>query len=83
MLDNIVIVGDKQPGYGIVYRIRSDEQFGGLRIRNVLAQDVGKSGILLENLSKSGGLDSYSITGNLASVDADLPARRRLVEGNL
>ena len=83
LLDNIVIVGDKQPGYGIVYRIRSDEQFGGLRIRNVLEQDVGKSGILLENLSKSGGLDSYSITGNLASVDADLPARRRLVEGNL
>lgn len=83
LLDNIVITGDLQPERGIEYRVRADERFGGLRIRNVVAPAVNEIGIALENLSKAGGLDSYLITGNMATVKAELPAGKRLVEGNL
>ncbi len=83
LLDNIVITGELQPGRGVEYRIRADERFGGLRIRNVVAPAVKEIGIALENLSKAGGLQSYLITGNMATVKAELTASKRLVEGNL
>ncbi len=83
LLDNIVLAGSLRPERGIEYRIRSDERFGGLRIRNVVAQGTKSAGIALENLSKAGGLDSYAITDNLATVDAELESRIRVVRGNL
>ena len=83
LIDNIVITGDLQPQVGVAYRIRADERFGGLRIRNVVAPSVKGAGISVERLSKAGGLESYMITGNMATVKADLEARKRLVEGNL
>ncbi len=83
LLDNIVITGRPQPGRGVEYRITADEAFGGLRIRNVVAPDARAVGIALENLSRSGRLDSYLVSANMASVKADLPAKRRLVDGNL
>ena len=83
LIDNIVVTGDLQPRTGVAYRIRAEERFGGLRIRNVVAAAVKGTGILVENLSEAGGLDSYMITGNLATVKADLEAGKRLVEGNL
>ena len=83
LIDNIVISGDLQPQVGVAYRIRADEQFGGLRIRNVVAPSVKGTGIVVENLSKAGGLKSYMVTGNMATVEARLDAGKRLVEGNL
>ena len=83
LLDNIVITGEQQPGRGIEFRIRTDRRLGGLRIRNVVAPDVKEVGIALENLSKGGGLDSYLITGNVATVKAELAAGKHLVDGNL
>ena len=83
LLDNIVITGEQQPGRGVEYRIRTDRRLGGLRIRNVVAPDVKEVGIALENLSKGGGLDSYLITGNVATVKAELAAGKHLVDGNL
>ena len=83
LMDNIVIVGEQQPGRGIEFRIRTDRRLGGLRIRNVVAPDVKEVGIALENLSKGGSLESYLITGNVATVKAELAARKHLVEGNL
>ncbi len=83
LLDNIVFSGSMQPRLGILYRIRDNSRFGGLRIRNVVAPGVRDAGIALENLSESGGLSSYAITGNLATVRADVESPVRLVEGNL
>ena len=83
LIDNIVIAGEQQPARGIEYRIRTDRRLGGLRIRNVVAPDVKEVGIALENLSKGGGLESYLITGNVATVKADLAAGKHLVDGNL
>ena len=83
LLDNIVITGDRQPTRGLEYRVTADETFGGLRIRNVVASEVRDVGIALEDRSKSGGLESYLVTANMATVKADLPAERRVVEGNL
>ena len=83
LLDNIVIAGDRQSGLGVVYGIRADEQFGHLRIRNVVAPAVGEAGIALVNLSQSGGLDSYTIMKNVATVGARMPTPKWLVEGNL
>ena len=83
LLDNIVIAGEQQPGRGIEYRIRTDRKLGALRIRNVVAPDVKEVGIALENLSKDGSLESYLITGNVATVKAELTAGRHLVDGNL
>ena len=83
LLDNIVITGERQPTRGLEYRVTADERFGGLRIRNVVASEVRDVGIALEDRSKSGGLESYFVTANMATVKADLPADRRVVEGNL
>lgn len=83
LLDNIVITGERQPTRGLEYRVTADETFGGLRIRNVVASEVRDVGIALEDRSKSGGLESYFVTANMATVKADLPADRRVVEGNL
>ena len=83
LLDNIVISGSTQPRQGIAFRVRADERFGGLRIRNVAAPDVRGVGIAVENLSDAGGLDSFAITDNLATVKADGRSERGIVERNL
>ena len=83
LIDNVAFTGERQPAVGVAYRIRADERFGGLRIRNVMANEVRRVGILVENLSKAGGLDSYLITDNIAAVEAKLEAPKRLVESNL
>lgn len=83
LLDNIVVSGEPRPGRGVEYRVTAEETFSGLRIRNVVATRVQGVGIALENLSDSGSLEAYMVTGNMATVKADLPARIRLVEGNL
>lgn len=83
LVDNIVITGERQPERGVEFRITADEAFGGLRIRNVVAPGARAVGIALENLSRSGRLDSYLVSANMATVKADLPAKKRLVEGNL
>ncbi len=83
LLDNIVFAGNQQPARGVEYRVRSNERFGGLRIRNVVAPGAREAGITLRNLSDSGALDSYAITDNMATVKADLDAAKRVVEGNL
>ena len=83
LLDNIVISGSTQPRQGIAFRVRADERFGGLRIRNVAAPDVRGVGIAVENLSDAGGLDSFAITDNLATVQADGRSERGIVERNL
>lgn len=83
LLDNIVITGDRQPSRGVEYRVTANETYGGLRIRNVVASNVKGVGIALENRSEGGGLESYFVTANMATVAADLPAKMRVVEGNL
>ena len=83
LLDNIVIAGATQPRQGVVFRVRADERFGGLRIRNVAAPDVREVGIVVENLSDAGGLDSFAITDNLATVQADGRSEGGIVERNL
>ena len=83
LLDNIVISGATQPLQGVAFRVRADERFGGLRIRNVAAPDVRGVGIVVENLSEAGGLDSFAITDNLATVRADGRSERGIVERNL
>ena len=82
LVDNVVFTGEEGPDRAIEYRIRADERFGGLRIRNVVASGTKSAGIALSNLSKSGGLDSYAITDNMATVKAELEANLRIVEGN-
>ena len=84
LIDNVVFEGAKaRPAIGIPYRVRANKQYRGLRIRNVLARDVRAEGIVLENLSKSGGLDSYMITGNLSSVRDKIEGHRKVVLDNL
>lgn len=83
LIDNIVIAGERQPGRGVEYRLQSDRHLGGLRIRNVVAPNVREIGIALEDRSEDGVLESYLITGNMATVKAELAAKSRLVEGNL
>ena len=84
LLDNVVFEGDKaRPRHGILYRVRANEQYRGLRIHNVLAQDVRSEGIVLENVSESGSLDSYMITGNLSSVRDEVKGHRAVVRDNL
>ena len=83
LLDNIVISGTTQPRQAVAFRVRADERFGGLRIRNVAAPDARGVGIVVENLSESGGLDSFAITDNLATVRADGRSERGIVERNL
>ena len=83
VIDNVVIIGDSQPEIGVAYRVRADERFGGLRITNVIADQVRGTGIVVENLSEKGGLDSFLITGNMATVEAKVKSKRQLVEGNL
>ena len=83
LIDNVVFTGRSRPDRAIEYRVRADERFSGLRIRNVVASGTESAGIALANLSKSGGLSSYAITDNMATVKADLKAKSRIVEGNL
>ena len=84
LIDNVVFEGAKaQPAIGIAYRVRANKQYHGLRIRNVLARDVRAEGIVLENLSQSGGLDSYMITGNLSSVQDKIEGHGKVVLDNL
>jgi len=68
MIDNLVVSGEKQPMEGLRYSITADREFSGLRIRNVLAEDVRDRGIVLHNASKTGSLTSGWITDNLAIV---------------
>jgi len=83
LVDNVVITGEKQPKRGVEYRISSDETFDGLRIRNVVAPGAEEAGIVVENLSQSGGLGSYMITDNIATVEAEAASERGTVERNL
>ena len=83
LIDNVVFAGKLRPERGIEYRIRSNERFGGLRVRNVVARGTQSAGIVVANLSESGRLDSYAITDNLATVQADLESPARVVRGNL
>ena len=83
LVDNVVFSGDRQPKRGVEYRISADETFGGLRIRNVVAAGAEEAGIAVENVSRSGQLESYAITDNIATVKADVPSRRGTVERNL
>jgi hypothetical protein len=73
LINNVTILGDAQPQFGVVYRINSNETFAGLRIRNVLAPDVRETGIILENLSDSGRLESYELSDNTATVRKEIP----------
>lgn len=77
LIDNLTLSGARQPQFGVVYRLKSNENFGGLRIQNVLAPDVRKTGIVLENASESGRLEFYQLNGITATVDADIPAPKR------
>ena len=77
LIDNVTISGAKQPQFAVVYRVKSDENFTGLRIHNVLAPDVRETGIVLENKSESGRLESWQFSGNMATVSADIPAPTR------
>lgn len=83
LVDNVVITGEKQPKRGVEYRISADEAFGGLRIRNVVAPGAEEAGIVVENASQSGRLDSYTITDNIATVGTGAALRRGTVERNL
>ncbi len=83
LVDNVVVAGERQPKRGVEYRISADETFGGLRIRNVVAPGAGEAGIVVENLSQSGRLASYSITDNIATVKAEGSPRGGTVERNL
>ena len=83
LVDNVVITGEKQPKRGVEYRISSDETFDGLRIRNVVAPGAEEAGIVVENLSQSGGLRSYMITDNIATVEAEAASEKGTVERNL
>ena len=83
LVDNVVITGEKQPKRGVEYRINTDETFGGLRIRNVVAPRAQQAGIVVENLSEMGRLDSYAITDNIAKVVAEAASPRGIVERNL
>lgn len=74
LIDNVSISGKPQPQFGVVYRIKSDENFGALRIQNVLAPGVRETGIVIENKSETGRLESYQLGGNMATVSADIPA---------
>ena len=55
------------------------------RLANLLqaVSEAAGTGIVVENLSKAGGLKSYMVTGNMATVEAKLEAGKRLVDGNL
>jgi hypothetical protein len=77
LIDNVTVAGEKQPQFGVVYRISADKTFGGLRISNVLAPDAREAGIVLENASKSGRLETYQLSGNMATVSSDIPSPAR------
>ena len=83
LIDNVVFRGAERPEYGIRYRIVSDRRFRALRIRNVLAADVRIAGILLENASDSGSLDSYLVSDNVSVIQIRLEAERSLERNNL
>ena len=83
LIDNVVFQGKARPEYGVLYRIKSDEQFDSLRIRNVLAEGLRGDGIVLENVSKSGGLKSFTITDNIATIRADVKSDQSLIRNNL
>lgn len=68
LIDNVTISGDAQPQFGVVYRVSSNEIFSGLRIRNIVAPYVRQDGIVIENLSESGRLESHVLSDNMATV---------------
>jgi hypothetical protein len=71
LIDGVSISGDAQPQFGVVYRVDANETFRGLRIRNVLAPDVRETGIVIENTSESGRLESRDLSDNLATAITD------------
>ena len=82
LVDDLVISGKTQPETGLRYSMTAERMFSGLRIRNVLAEDVRGAGIVIDNAS-GGGLRSGSIAGNLATVKLRGERIRATVEGNL
>jgi hypothetical protein len=68
LIDNVVISGSKQPQFGVVYRVKSNQRFRGLRIHNVFAPDAREAGIVVENSSDSGAIDAPDISGNVGVV---------------
>jgi hypothetical protein len=74
LIDNVTVSGERQPQFGVVYRISANQMFSGLRIRNVLAPAVREAGIVLEIRSAAGGLESWQLSGNMATVRSNIPA---------
>lgn len=84
LIDNVVASDESPwPEYGILFRIRANERFRVLRIRNVLAEDVQVAGIVLENASSSNRLESYLNADNIATIRDDFKAHRTLVDDNV
>ncbi len=83
LVDDLVISGETQPETGLRYSMTADRMFSGLRIRNVLAEDVRGAGIVIDNASKNGGLRSGAIADNLATVKQKGERIQATVEGNL
>jgi hypothetical protein len=79
LIDNVAVSGQRQPQFGVAYRVSAGETFGGLRISNVVAPDARVAGIALEKRSDSGRLEPWQLSGNLATVRSDFadPGRDR------
>ena len=67
LIDNVVFTGQSRPDRAIEYRVRADERFGGLRIRNVVASGTKSAGIAPfepEQVRHPGFLCHYGQHGN-------------------
>ncbi|GMU20921.1 MAG: hypothetical protein AMXMBFR13_10170 [Phycisphaerae bacterium] len=65
------------------FRLTTERDYSGLRISNVFAPDM-LAGIVLESTGeKTGTLDNYIISGNLARVQDSFRGRHALVSNNL
>lgn len=77
LIDNVTISGEKQPQFGVMYRVGANKSFKGLRIRNVLAPNVRDAGVVLENTSETGQLDLIQLSGNVATVQTVFPVKSK------
>jgi hypothetical protein len=83
-VDGLTFQGDV-PGDepGLVYRVASDEAFENLQVHNVTARGLRPAGVLLENTSKSGSLDYYILTDNLARILDRIEGPHSVIRNNL
>jgi len=65
----------------ILFRIKSDRVFSGLRITNVFAPELKMAGIILE--SQAGTLKDYVISGNLAQVKDGIQGQGAIIDNNM